>query len=1412
MSSASASSVIHVKKITDCCKDWQCNKTLVQCLDHLFTHSLDTDVTFLLGRNGENVKAHSFILKARSPVLCKLLSAVQSQQWKITLFRYSKQTVTMFLRYIYTDMVTLTIPDAVTLLGVARQFKVNNLVNLCEAYLRINTPKSIEDVTAVISEDEKLSKLVQNTRVNTCDTEDRIRSVAPELHSSVDDVSSALPASKFLLDDQPKSGVNITSVSQALQNLLKRRQTVDSTSKPAKASVLMTLEGSVMTKRRCVTDDAPTSVEVSSVVPVRQPGSKQQHMDSVSKPSDDIGPALPVNYPPSQYAKNKMVAITNLENGFVDEILGKTSETQPLDGKVSSTTHLGDKGVEVKYQRQTLRYNFVGKTLNGPHIEETISGTTSQEQHLKDEVSRKTSQEQYLGNKISRKKSRCKTLAPKTSEKTFLGKHLSDEILGKTSQRELLVNDVQGKVSQGQNLGGTSSKVITQKKRRRGKNLDTASCGQPDSAKITVGMATAVCNGSVTDLTKRDSSVDARNNSSDSCNGHITKNDTIVDRQDVTSTKPVSDSQNYNRSGVSTKPASDNQNYNRSGVSTKPASDNQNYNRSGVSAEHPTKPITDKENNIACTIPVVSGQEKSSVKEQINNLKCQIEYLKADIINNHGYLVADDNNSSPICQDECTIVAMESGTRWRGASDTDDAYEGDVQPTDQVVIDEENEATPLDLTTAPGISGTKKVTTSIQHRNMPSLHSLGVCSVGETYRPQSETVQESHANKSEKVVKKKNKKKKKKKKGKKILNEATVIKTASVVEETANKKRYVEKNVKHRQQILKEESKKPRESVKNKKTSKTPTMTLDKCEVCGECFTSAISLLIHMREHAGEQIHQCALCGKGFTLLGALQHHMQKHKEKELMRCKICGKWYASKTAFKRHCNAHNDAILKCKDCGLICETKLLYNRHMKKGKHKMDSLQYKCRNCCEAFMFKRELTKHNKIHIKGFKCEVCNKSFSSKWGRERHLKLHKAGKIEKKTYKCDSCTCVLDSPESLSEHSKVHKNSIELDSPEAQLELSKVHKEGQASDDSESQLGRTGNQESQLDQTDSQASQFEHTYCPDSQFKQTDCPESQSGHTDHPESKLEHTNSPESPLEHIDSLKSQSGHIDSSESQSGHIDSPETQAEHIDSPETQAEHIGSLETQTEHIGSQETQADHIGSQETQAEHIDSPETQAERIDSPETQAELIDSPETQADHIDSPETQAEHMGSQETQAEHIGSQETQTEHIGSQETQADHIGSQETQTEHTDNLESHLAHIEKQKEEFLTCDLCSKSFDHIENLEAHQKTHQAKDVYECILCKKMFLKKCFLDRHYKYHSGDQYFSCDLCDEGFDKKKELLQHQFTAHDKKMAYSYSCSTCYLVFKSHKSFRKHMLCHSNTLKNTSQNKLEKPQQQT
>ena len=108
-----------------------------------------------------------------------------------------------------------------------------------------------------------------------------------------------------------------------------------------------------------------------------------------------------------------------------------------------------------------------------------------------------------------------------------------------------------------------------------------------------------------------------------------------------------------------------------------------------------------------------------------------------------------------------------------------------------------------------------------------------------------------------------------------------------------------------------------------------------------------------------------------------------------------------------------------------VCHKKFLLRKnlmtHMKRFHEAEGSKSYNCKFCGKSFLYKYEQEAHENTHTgtKNFKCETCDKAYSSKKALYDHKKIvHAENKV---THACDICGKVLRDKYKLKYHMMVH-------------------------------------------------------------------------------------------------------------------------------------------------------------------------------------------------------------------------------------------------------------------------------------------------------------------------------------------------------------------------------------------------------
>lgn len=193
---------------------------------------------------------------------------------------------------------------------------------------------------------------------------------------------------------------------------------------------------------------------------------------------------------------------------------------------------------------------------------------------------------------------------------------------------------------------------------------------------------------------------------------------------------------------------------------------------------------------------------------------------------------------------------------------------------------------------------------------------------------------------------------------------------------------------------------------------------------CGEVFHTKAKFAWHKEIH-DKKPKSCAYCRERFIHKNSLARHIRlSHTDKykfckgESVECPICNKLYL-KSSMKLHVNTHNiKTEFKCNICNKVFSTNWNLKQH--RWIHACRSTKpFKCKTCTAAFIREVDYITHMNIHrsIKPFTCNYCGCQFSRKYNWLRHTKEHE---IPKK-HQCAICNKLFHRAYYLKEHLRVH-------------------------------------------------------------------------------------------------------------------------------------------------------------------------------------------------------------------------------------------------------------------------------------------------------------------------------------------------------------------------------------------------------
>ncbi|XP_067321289.1 zinc finger protein 345-like [Anolis sagrei] len=191
-----------------------------------------------------------------------------------------------------------------------------------------------------------------------------------------------------------------------------------------------------------------------------------------------------------------------------------------------------------------------------------------------------------------------------------------------------------------------------------------------------------------------------------------------------------------------------------------------------------------------------------------------------------------------------------------------------------------------------------------------------------------------------------------------------------------------------------------------------------KCNVCGQCFTQNMGLILHKTLSAGKSHCKWKVSSKciaDYKLPDLSQEEIFEGTEDLLSQ--ECGKSVIQSSHSVRHKRLHTrEKTYKCKECGKCFAYNSVLVRHERLH---TGEKPYQCQECGKCFAVNSSLVSHKRVHTgeKPYQCQECGKCFAYSSALVRHERLHTG----EKPYKCQECGKCFTQSSTLVSHKRVH-------------------------------------------------------------------------------------------------------------------------------------------------------------------------------------------------------------------------------------------------------------------------------------------------------------------------------------------------------------------------------------------------------
>ncbi len=191
------------------------------------------------------------------------------------------------------------------------------------------------------------------------------------------------------------------------------------------------------------------------------------------------------------------------------------------------------------------------------------------------------------------------------------------------------------------------------------------------------------------------------------------------------------------------------------------------------------------------------------------------------------------------------------------------------------------------------------------------------------------------------------------------------------------------------------------------------------CDKCGARYKHARDLKLHEMSHTGEKPFQCEFCPAAYTRNKSLMEHIRRHTGERPFPCTHCDMRFRQKCDLRQHLRVHTgERPYECDTCHKRFKQRANLRAHVRIHSGERP---FPCPICGKLFTRSTVLKQHTRIHTneKPYSCLKCSATFRQLSKLRVHMFYHHS---EEKPHQCPECDAAFRFEEHLELHSKLHR------------------------------------------------------------------------------------------------------------------------------------------------------------------------------------------------------------------------------------------------------------------------------------------------------------------------------------------------------------------------------------------------------